>query len=185
LARPVVYGFKAQSLSTERTVSARVDYCNEIAPVLKEKCASCHGSSDTLDLASPSGIDNAKGRVARSSVRSAGRALPPSKLFGADMPLIESGSPGTSFLIYKALLSRLGTRETPACGSLAAVNVPIAPYVPDPGDAERAILADLIGGQAMPPPNENHEALTFAELRRLSTWIRQGAATGVCGPCTP
>jgi hypothetical protein len=185
LPKPVVYGFKAQALSTERTLAARIDYCKEIAPVFTDKCTRCHGTGDALDLASARGIDHAKDRVARSSVRSAGRALPPGKLFGADMPLLESGSPGTSFLLYKALRSKLGTRETPVCGAPSALTVPIAPFLPDPGDAERAVLADLVGGQAMPPPNENNEALTFAELRRISTWIRQGATTAQCGPCVP
>jgi hypothetical protein len=64
------------------------------------------------------------------------------------------------------------------------------------GDDERARLAQLILGRAMPYPldlpagmqtaqseDPTRAPLTFDELERLRAWIAQGAQVSACGLC--
>lgn len=94
-----------------------LDYCNDVAPIFFNKCSggNCHGASAGVPSARASLVldrqealrETAIGRLAHATSRT-GSTLPsaPSRLFGVDMPLIDPGNPGNSFLLYKIELAR-------------------------------------------------------------------------------
>ncbi len=191
----------------------RVDFCTEVLPIFAAKCGtgSCHGDGSTpamgLVLASPEGIARtAIGRVARET-ETTGRAGAPEsegRLFGVGMPRIAPGSPGSSWLLYKAELAAPPERvvePTTTCapppGSATPEPSPrFSPQLPVPRAAdaiERGALAALMTGRPMPYPTASGQAtyattpLTFDERQLLRLWIAQlapGAPLPACGACS-
>lgn len=191
------------------SVDAQVDFCRDVLPIFKAKCSrfGCHadGSSAAsgLELASSAGVaTTAIGRVAVGA-HTGGRANEPavaSRRFGADMPLIDPGNPGQSWLLYKVELAELPTGAVlPApkitCDGASTTSpppyAPLVPVVPASAD-ERARLSDAVLGSAMPFPTHTvrsyaDQALTFDEREVLRRWVASlGPTSGVptCGDCT-
>jgi hypothetical protein len=89
-----------------------IDFCGAITPIFQSKCAgpTCHGGalpSAGLRLDSSQAIaDTMINQVAHgSNTGPRAQAAPPSELFGIDMPIVDPGSPGDSWLVYKLLLA--------------------------------------------------------------------------------
>ncbi len=194
--------------SSRGSVEPPVDFCRDVLPIFQAKCsrAGCHSddanAASGLSLASPSGVAaTAIGRVA-TGAHAGGRANEPavaSRLFGADMPRIDPGNPGQSWLLYKVELAEpptgtvLPAPKTTCDGTTTAPLVPYAPLVPvvPPSPAERARLSDAVLGSAMPFPTHTvrsyaEQALTFDEREILRRWVASlGPTSGVpaCGTC--
>lgn len=169
-----------------------VEFCRDVLPVFQGKCAggACHSapSATTPSERFPDGLtqpaeglvlDTAEGvantalkRVSQEANRGSrsGRGLSPGRVFGIDMPIIEPGNAGSSWLVYKLIMavpsdanagagadggsaSVLTRRRCDGNPGPAPVSLPLplAPFVPI-SDAERTRLSDSMLGSAMPYP---------------------------------
>ncbi len=90
---------------------APVSFCRDVFPILNG-CRGCHGAPSAgepvtawagLVLETEAGIEaTAKRRVSQQTNTGARPVgAPPGPLFGVDMPIIDPGNPGNSFLLYK------------------------------------------------------------------------------------
>jgi hypothetical protein len=190
-----------------------VSFCRDVLPIFAQKCGSpsCHGSYDHaasgLVLATSEGVSfTALGRIAQGSNTGGRTRNPPAPgpRFGVDMPLIDPGNPGNSWLLYKVDVApppatvRPFAPPTYACSG--GLREPTATFVLPrlaPGaqtyasEAERVRLSELILGRAMPFPVSSSggyadEALTFDEREKVRLWIKRlapGAALPECGGC--
>jgi hypothetical protein len=177
-----------------------VDFCNQIMPIFSSKCAgpTCHGgplpvAGLRLD-SSQAIVDTMIGRVAQGSnqgPRSTAQA--PSTDFGLDMPIVDPGSPGDSWVMYEMLMA-----VPPPCSSTANAapcDASVSSVMRDyysvkwtgMSDSERATLENYIPGRAMPfpnlpaqPPDQATEPLTLDELDTFSFWIAEGAPVPPC-----
>ncbi len=189
-----------------------VTFCRDVLPIFAAKCSlpTCHGSGDRaaagLVLDTSAGVSaTAIRRLAQGSntgSRSA-QAASGNRFFGVDMPIIDPGSPGNSWLLYKVELARQPAprQDPPSYACTVGLNEPsakfvFAPLVPQAqraaDDIERSILDDFILGREMPfPPSRagayEDEPLTFDEREKLRLWIQSLPADGVsvpdCGGC--
>lgn len=189
-----------------------VSFCTDVLPIFAYKCsdASCHGGrggtpAAGLVLDGATGVvRTAVGRVAQAANTSgrAGAPEPAGKVFGVNMPVIEPGSPGESWLLYKLELAPppvvdAGTAETIVCSGApnapappppAPDFMPLAPARLDADEIERAILNDYVLGREMPFPvpqvkSPAQQPLTFQEREKIRLWIAQGAVVNECGGC--
>jgi hypothetical protein len=199
------------TLPPSATQEPTMRFCRDVFPVMQAKCGTgspCHGVPVTgsqpaasLVLTVPNGFrQTAINRVAQASNTGARPEIqPPGPVFGIDMPLIDPGSPGNSWLMYKVLLGKLPTvtqvTDGPdVClgpGPLGKLELPAATntQVVEADDAERQVLNDYVLGREMPypsPPDSvsySTQALSFEERQRLRMWIAQGAIVQDCGAC--
>lgn len=188
-----------------------MDFCVDVLPIFEQRCggASCHGSPTgtlmpamSLVLDTSEGIARtAVGRLARGANTGprAGVGSQTTRVFGIDMPLVDPGSPGTSYLLYKCLLAPTGTGAAGVAQRLRCDNTggvdPVAPFVAAPSapawtDADRAVLGGFLPGAPMPYPyfspqgEVQHDlALSTDELQRVRAWIAQGAPLQACALC--
>jgi hypothetical protein len=177
-----------------------VDFCSQVIPILQSKCdgSTCHGGSlpaAGLRLDSPQAIAaTAVGRVAQGSNTGArASAQPASLLFGQDMPIVQAGTPGNSWMMYKLLMA-----VPSACSSTAGA-APCDASAPgvmndvhteswgDMSASERATLTSMVQGREMPFPGDpsaplgmGTEPLTLDELELVNDWILQGAPVTTC-----
>ncbi len=202
LAKTVVIGFfaaPARGVAPEPQVS----FCRDVFPILRA-CKLCHGAPAAgrpvaaiagLVLETESGIAaTARGRVANATNTGArSTAAPPGTAFGIDMPIIDPGNPGNSFLLYK-LVQRPPTANawaTEPCSNAALVPTWDVATMPRSGDAETQRLAQFIPGMSMPfraasDTTTADTTVSDAELDRLRLWIAQGANVESCnGTCAP
>jgi hypothetical protein len=203
---PVVAG-DGGAASTQQPI----DYCRDIFPVLNQKCGqTCHGGGlmyEGLDLATVAAITaTAIGKTAHgANTGPATTPLSPGPVFGVDTPIIDPGSggggnPANSWLLYKMLLAvppaTTSTMYPPCDGGttcpvdVSAAHVAVQPALADEAnDPERANLANQVQGREMPFPSHpelpldqsNAQALTVAELERVSLWIATVPETGADG----
>lgn len=188
-----------------------VSFCRDVLPIFASKCSlsTCHGtggrSAASLVLDTSAGVGaTALNRIAQGSNTGPLSTRPPAgqTQFGIDMPIIDPGNPGNSWLIYKVDLARPPSL-TDQSGKLACTNgllepkVPFvfAPLVPQAertaDDIERSILSDFILGREMPFPVQTPGAygetpLTFDERETVRIWIKSlvpGGALPECGGC--
>lgn len=203
-----VYGFMAAAPRQAGTGEPAASFCSDVLPVFVAKCATgaCHGNAEAasagLALGTSTGVvQTAIARVARGANTGpiAGRGAPPSRRFGEDMPIVDPGNPGNSWLMYKVLLAPLpsplptdaGAATLPVCANGATLSppfTPLAPFLPQPSAFERGVLSDYVLGREMPYPlpsvtGYSVQALTFDERERVRLWIAQGAAVPECGAC--
>jgi hypothetical protein len=112
-------------------------------------------------------------------------------IFGVNMPRIDPGNPGSSYLLYKMLLRP--DAYAPA-GDLALPPSLAAPSIEGEGrlgDLETQNLREaFVSGAPMPPPEG--PAPGIERLRLLQAWIASGAALeddaacpSACPPATP
>jgi hypothetical protein len=177
-----------------------VDFCSQVNPIIQSKCngGTCHGGplpAAGLRLDSSKAIAaTAIGRVAQGSNTGARSvAQPASLLFAQDMPIVQPGTPGNSWLMYKLLMA-----YPPPCSSTAGAavcdasapevmnNVHAEPWE-DMSPTERATLANMVQGREMPFPSDPSapmgqalEPLTLDELELVSNWILEGAPVNAC-----
>jgi hypothetical protein len=190
---------------------ATMRFCNDIEPIFKGHCSApglCHGADGANPAASlilDTSVGVAKtaiGRVAQGSNTGAvsGRAEPPGRQFGIDMPIIDPGSPANSWLVYKLLMSTphddgvdSGAELRPRCFPSETPNPAIDPFggaspytasFARMTDDDRAALSNYVFGNAMPYPSPDN-TIGFAELERIRLWIAQGAVVEECGACEP
>jgi hypothetical protein len=188
-----------------------VKFCRDVLPLFAAKCSlsSCHGTGSSaasgLVLDTSAGVAaTALNRVAQGSNRGSRSDLSRSidRLFGFDMPLIDPGNPGNSWLMYKIELaasassSNTGPQYTCANAGPAAATrfayTPLAPNAQRSADnIERAILGNSILGREMPFPSltaQSYESapLTFDEREKVRIWIQslpKDATIAECGGC--
>lgn len=205
--QPREIAFFAGPPSGEREPGA--DLCRDVLPIFAAKCsaASCHGHGPTaaagLVLDSPAAISRtAIDKVARgANTGSLPTAREPDRVFGVDMPIIQPGDPGNSWLLYKVEIAARPTapsgRSPIACergGGDAPLGftprVPAAALPPSP--REHATLSDFVLGLPMPlvapsaPVSYATTALTFEEREAIRRWIQgldRGAGLPDCGLC--
>lgn len=142
---------------------------------------SCHGAAG--DIGAAAGLDLSSGymldvtaiNLVAHQTQMGERADDPEEVparFGRAMPLIDapdrgkSGSPGTSYLLYKLL---------------------VGPSVADAGDDIRPsdeeiarLRASVVVGMPMAPEESLTEPFSPAQLVSLSNWIARGAPTPTC-----
>lgn len=183
----VVIGFYAAA-PTGRAPEPAVTFCTDVLPVLRGSCAGCHtqhpagssGPAAGLVLDTASGLALAINRVANAANTGprSGVGRPANDHFPVDMPLIDPGDPGNSFLLYKLLLaapSEDGGPEERFCDAgPRALPAGIATGL---ADGERERLGELVSGMAMPARGPR---LDPDQLGRLRLWIAQGASIGTC-----
>lgn len=189
-----------------------MNFCTDVYPVFVMKCGTgtvCHADpsgdqnpATSLVLLSPEGVQNTAIRRVAQAANTGARAgvgSQTSRVFGVDMPLIQPGDPGNSWLLYKVLLAPPPIVDPAApitpklrCRTKANVLSDAATIVQTeitPSDAERAVLNDAVMGREMPYPpapgplSYATSALSFEERQRLRLWIAQGAIVEACGTC--
>lgn len=192
-------------------IEPTTSFCRDVLPIFVAKCSlsTCHGGSGDVAAASlvlntSTGVGaTALNRVAQGSNRGprAGAATP-SGHFGIDMPIIDPGSPGNSWLMYKIDLASPPVAPLPpprfACTNgllepeVKFVFAPLAQNAQRTADdIERSILSDYILGREMPFPVQSvsdyvDEALTFDEREKIRLWIQglpRGSSVPECGGC--
>src|SRR6185312_16612236 len=156
-------------------------------------------------LTSSTGVAaTALNRVAQESNRGpkSGVIADSQRKFGIDMPIIDPGSPGNSWLLYKVELAgppgpyaRVPDYICEAAGSEPpgfSTFTPIAQPAQRGADAiERGILSNYILGTEMPYPLANASdyetvSLTFEEREKIRIWIQslpRGSTVPECGGC--
>ena len=223
---PLVFAFRVGPAlppgAVARTVPAtlgepeNVSFCNDVLPLFVVKCnlPTCHGSNtDKVANAQAAGLilDSSEGlfqtairnrRVAQGSNTGAAAGSAPTDQadFGVDMPLIDPGNPGNSWLMYKIDLAKAPVIPSAppvfTCGPQqdttpkhATAYAPLVDALFVNADAERAVLSDRILGREMPYPasgpggNYATAPLTFQEREIIRMWITRGAPTPACGGC--
>jgi hypothetical protein len=189
-----------------------VSFCRDVLPIFAAKCgnSTCHGTGGhaaaSLVLDTSAGVGaTALNRIAQGSNSGPLSTRPPAgqRHFGIDMPIVDPGNPGNSWLVYKVELARppTSTDQTDkfACtNGLTEPNVPFvfAPLVPEAQrsayEVDRSILSNYILGREMPYPTTTPggygtEPLTFDEREIVRLWIkglRPGSALPECGGCS-
>lgn len=133
-------------------------------------CARCHGGASTaaegLDLSSAAALlATALGKVAHEAQTGENATMPNvnSPRFGRAMPVLDPGSPGNSFLVYKLATSVDNAFE----------------YPPEPAEIAR-LRSQLAVGMPMPPSNAPAERLRALEPEWIGAWLQQGAQMPSC-----
>lgn len=211
--QPLAYAFLVVS-AARKPVEPTSLFCRDVLPILVAKCnrPECHGSGDSpaagLILDTSAGVGaTALNRIAQGSNTGGRSGLAPStgKVFGVDMPIIDPGNPGNSWLLYKIDLARLPAvpgpteKERFACtnGLLEAQDkfvfellVPQAQR--EAVDGERSVLSEFILGREMPFPATigrdayGQRPLGFEEREKVRIWIQNmpvGGSIPECGGC--
>jgi hypothetical protein len=201
---PLTFAFRTGTQTAPAPKAQAVPTCADVLAIFRRPSPSvaCAGSSchsppgrGGLDLSSKFGlVTTAVGRVAsetavgpRVDVPLENPGSPPGDTrTGVQMPVIDSGRPENSYLLYK-LLRKPGNFGSAAqrCTSAYAVAFPPGQCLP-PSSAESTRLREwFVTGQAMPlheDPSLPDPHLQLADLRTIQNWIAGGAATDNCGP---
>jgi len=174
-----------------------VGLCEHVLPILAAKCAGnfCHSgggatAASSLVVDTSVGLRNTALRRAAQGSTTGGTTEPlrPGRVFGINMPLVDPGSPGNSWLLYKILLAPLPKPGTPLSYTCTppvppVVYTPNGPYSEAPTDLETSVLQDYVPGREMPYPLAGPLPLTFNERELVRMWIAQGAKAPDCQGC--
>lgn len=213
-------GFMASAAANAGGIDAKMSFCNDVLPIFQARCSAgqCHGAPTIqppserfpdghtvpaagLLLETSQGVlATAIGRVAQGSNTgaTAGAGGPPYPKFGIDVPIIDPGDPGNSWVMYKLLLAPRptvdgGILDGTNCGGVAVPPTtgpsPLTAWV-EMSDDERARLSNYVLGNQMPYPpapgkDDRSQNLTLDELERIRAWIAEGATVDDCSSCTP
>jgi hypothetical protein len=186
----VVIGFFT-SAPAGRAPDPTIGFCKDVLPVLTTNCGECHSLAPKINSAAAAGlvldtekgIAFAKNRVANATNTGprSGAGRPAGSFFPVDMPLIDPGNPGNSFLLYKMLLTPPSETGKPIDGGLDCGTAPSALGAPDLTNGlsvgERGRLANYVLGLSMPALST---PLTEDQLERVQAWIAQGARVDDC-----
>ena len=132
-----------------------------VLSVFAGKCAGCHTGSSArngLALINRAEVEQTAFEVAKQTQMGANadEAQANPARFGADMPILAPGAPGSSYLLYKVL-----------------ARVPVDADTLAEGETDR-LLGGLVVGAPM-APDEDYDPYTEDELLQLSSWVQQGA----------
>jgi hypothetical protein len=194
------FGFFVRESASVESVQPTLSFCRDVQPAFTQKCggSGCHGTAATgasspsaqaalgLVLDSAAGVRAAVGSLAREANTGprSGEATPAPRIFALDMPVVDAGNPGNSWLVYKVLSGAFGTRAAaPTCGVPAVLAAPAITAAGPASASARERLSSQMVGRSMPPA-AGENALTWDETRRLSLWIAQGAIVDNCASCT-
>ena len=163
--------------------------CDQIVKLLAGHCAGgcCHGGESPamgLRLDSWSGLRaTAIEQVAHQTETGTTVGVPftnPAR-FGVAMPIIDSGSPETSYLVYKLLLSPANLAPCHAGGCAFDALPGAQSCLPLPEQERERLSGRFVQGEPMPlfsdpacGPADNR-ALDCGEMRALTRWIAGGA----------
>lgn len=152
---PRFYGFNAGPVTPTPLAEPTMSFCDDVWPVFWGHCSEsgiCHSApkpAAALVLDSADGLARtAIGHVAHGAntgpaAASGPAGAAPGNLFGVDMPVIDPGNPGNSWLMYKLLLPRYSGDE------------PLPDPLPDPRPRPPGDDGDhgsgRAGGDAAPP----------------------------------
>jgi hypothetical protein len=158
-----------------------VDFCSVVRPILGG-CGlmGCHSPAPLaaagLALNTPENVAaTAVGRVAiGANTGPQAVPMPPGRLFGENMPIIDPGSggagnPSDSWMIYKLLMS------VPSPEDGGVLPEPLDVRWEPLSSSDRALLAGMVQGKEMPYPGGSAQPLTTSQIDMLSAWIAQGA----------
>jgi hypothetical protein len=179
--------FMVTAAATAPPAPPVIDFCAQVITILQGSCGSlgtCHGYSPIplaaeglilSKLAIPKFKATAIGRVAQESNSGAfSHGQPVSRIFGQDMPIIDPGDPGNSWLLYKTLMA-----AGPGTQLMTTASAHSVPWMPL-SDSERTTLSSLIPGREMPLPTSDPKmhgtSLPLDTLEAISLWIAQGAS---------
>jgi hypothetical protein len=181
-----VIGFTV-SAPTTAPGEPTMQFCDDVFPLFRAKCSqgTCHGAptarskalpASSLVLGSAEGTQRtAIGRVAQGANTGprVGVAQSPQRIFGLDMPIVDPGSPGNSWLMYKMLLAI----PRPAPANPATCSNGVQDSDEDDVDcggpcAECTFTCDAIARpQVVPPAPVNAVPLSEEERARLSDFV--------------
>jgi len=186
------------ALTTAYAAPPSVDFCADVQPTFGACIQTgCHGNGTgptapaeglLLGPGGPvlfGGLNNTAIGRASQEVNTGPLPLPQAASihFPDGMAIIDpgtdgAGDPGNSYIVYKLLLGAAAPPATGAGPTQLYSGVTWSPI----SDAERAALASLIPGVAMPYPVEQGQPseLTADQMEQLSLWIAQGAVPISC-----
>ncbi len=167
-----------------------IDFCKQAGDTLSRTCGNmlgCHHEafSPTSPLQPALGLVLSLRTLQTTRVTTIGRVAeeantgafshgqPVSRIFGQDMPIVDPGDPGNSWLVYKLLMA-----VNPAPGLTMTANAHSVQWMPL-SDNERGVLSSLIPGREMPFPQDPKAvgtSLSLEQLEAISLWIAQGAS---------
>jgi hypothetical protein len=182
---PIAWSFRTARAAPAFTPPPPTPTCDDALSILAVSCAGCHAGADAyLGLRLDSGRDlreTALHRVARETEGAdvTTPLLDPAR-FGENMPVIEPGSPGTSYLVYKLLVNPLNFETGGApCTTSHRVRLPNG-VCPLATGSERTRLENwFVRLDPMPPQGAALQG-GVPELQALSEFIQTGADTSDC-----
>jgi hypothetical protein len=218
LSQSVTLPFTVGSMASGSGGEPSMHFCVDVLPILQNKCAygPCHVTPQNMgaSAAFPDGESRpAQGLILDSSIGvastavnqtahgsntsgTAGELKTLSTPFGIDMPIIDPGSPGNSWLMYKTLLALPPAQDDMiqgVCGPEVTASTFGSDLVSPVTIDERARLSNFILGREMPYPttpsqgepsaNPGDNPLSIQELERVRAWIEQGATVDDCNMC--
>jgi len=178
--------FTARAAPGEKTDTPRRAGCEAALQVLAASgCGVCHGAERSamgLSLHSASALRSAVRRVAHQTDTGATSGKPqvnPAR-FGVGMPLLDPGSPGTSYLLYKLFRNANNFRNlSGACESSHAAPVPEGDCLAPPPEEQSRLEEWFVKLDPMPPEPDSL-ARGIEDLRTLQQFIVDGAQTTDC-----
>jgi hypothetical protein len=134
-----------------------------------------------LSLDSAEGLlETAISEVAHQTERGAesGVVLRDPERFGIQMPVLDPGQPGNSYLLYKLLRNPASHRAGPASAGICETlyDVPLAADCLEPPSDELARLREwFVLGSPMPLPGAGGRPVSRDALRELARFVAAGA----------
>lgn len=191
---PLRFSFRTRESKTQQPPPPPIPSCHDVLAIFARStptepaCSSsgCHRPPARmgLDLSSATGLaTTAIGHVAHEAAVGPRPDVPledPPRV-GVQMPVIDPGRPGNSYLMYKLIRNTDNFDPTP-CATQYQVALPKGQCLP-PSHAESARLHDwFVTGQPMPLPRteSGHPHLEQSDLRTIQRWIAAGAELGGC-----
>jgi hypothetical protein len=150
-------------------------------------CVGCHAEpAGAMGLSLGSGEAlrrTAIGRVAHQADTGtvAGEPQVDPSRFGVGMPVLDPGSPATSYLLYKLLRNRRNFgEEDAACETAYSVPLPAGGCPAPTVEESRRLESWFVKLDPMPPPGSGGVAGGLSGLRTLQSFLLAGASTAPC-----
>ncbi|HVU00171.1 MAG TPA: hypothetical protein VHE30_00415 [Polyangiaceae bacterium] len=180
---PLHFSFRTARAVPAAPPTRKTPTCDDTLAVFADACSACHaGTAAFMGLRLESGSDlreTAISHVARETEGPrAGTPLVDPARFGVGMPLVDPGSPASSYLVYKLLAKAENFGSDCSTIHRAALPPGVCPLATD---GERGRLGDWFVRLA--PMPENGALLGgLDDLRTVVGYIRAGASTSSCSP---
>ncbi len=212
-------GFDVVAPTGNPPTDPKIDFCSDVFPLfdaprtppspMRGLCANsgCHSSESPaqgLVLDDPEGMRRTAIAVEAVETTTSARSspMPPQPAFPTGMPIVDPGSPGDSYLIYKLLLPDENGVPNARGASLSytACNPVTSPFDYGPSASfaspeEAARLAEHVIGRRMPWGDWDDATKSFTqhggtpmtldEIERVRLWIQQGAEIDDCPSTCP
>jgi hypothetical protein len=182
---PIEWSFRTARAAPVGAPPPPTPTCNDALSILDVTCATCHAGPEAyMGLRLDSGADVSETAVHKVARETEGAdvttpLVDPAR-FGENMPVIDPGSPGTSYLVYKLLVNPLNFETAgDGCSTSHRVRLPkgVCPLAPE---SERTRLADwFVRLDPMPPQGAALQG-GVTEIQTLSDFIRAGSDTSDC-----